>query len=217
MPHLCAICGVRAATTSDHIPPSSLYPKPRDNDINLNTVPACAICNNGSSQDDEVFKVMIGIDTGEYQRDPQRIINSLAGTVGKNARVANQIFSTKQKVLVNRGRPILQPAIAVTFDFKPYERVITRIVRGLHWTETGRAVAAEAWIQVLPGCQLTKKLASDWMSLMMSLPLKKLNKETFTYRCRIGDDGVHVWGMQFFSRHTTFVMVQEAPAQHVEA
>ena len=214
---LCAICGVRAATTKDHIPPKSLYPKPRDNDSNLNTVPACSHCNGGSSSDDEIFKLLIGIDTGEHQKDPQKVIDSLAGTVGKNARIANQIFSTKQRVLANIRGPILQQAVTVTFDFKPYERVITRIVRGLHWMETGQVMNSEAGIKVLPGNQLTQSAASDWMSLMLLLPLKRLNKDSFSYRYQIGDDGIHVWGMQFFSRHTTFVLVHEASAQRVEA
>lgn len=217
MPILCAICGLHPATTKDHIPPRNLYPKPIENDINLNTVPACTKCNNGSSSDDEIFKVLIGIDTGEHQKDSQRIIDSLAATIAKNARVAGQIFSTKQRVLAGLRGPILEPAVAVQFDFKPYERVINRMVRGLHWMESGRAMASDAIVRVLPGAQLTQSLAADWLSLMHLLPLKKLNKDTFSYRYQIGEDGTHVWGMQFFSRHTTFVYVQEPPAQRVEA
>lgn len=217
MPILCALCGLHPATTKDHIPPRNLYPKPIENDINLNTVPACSSCNNGSSSDDEIFKVLIGIDTGEHQKDPQKSIESLAATIAKNARVAGQIFSTKQRVLAGLRGPILEPAVAVHFDFKPYEKVITRMVRGLHWMESGRVLAPDAIVRVFPGAQLNHSLATDWMSLMHLLPLKKLNKDSFSYRYQIGEDGAHVWGMQFFSHHTTFVHVQEPPAQRVEA
>jgi hypothetical protein len=217
MPVLCAICGLSPGTTKDHIPPKNLYPKPIDNDINLNTVPACSSCNNGSSSDDEIFKVLIGMETGEYQRDPQKIIDSLAATVGKNARVSGQIFSTKRRVLAGLRGPILEPAVSVHFDFKPYERVISRMVRALHWMEAGRVMALDAVVEIFPGAQLTPSLATDWMSLMHLLPLKKLNKETLSYRYHLGDDGTHFWGMQFFSRHTTFVLVHEPATPRVEA
>lgn len=209
---LCAICGVKSATTKDHIPPQSLYPKPRANDINLNTVPACAGCNNGAAFDDEIFKVLIGIDTGEHQADRQKIIDSLAGTIGKNARVAGQVFSNKKKIFAGLRSSVLEPAVEVTFDFKPYERVIIRAVKGLHWMETGKCLHPAATYRVLPGAQLTRSHAAEWMSLMMNLPLKKLNKDSFAYRYHIGSDGCHAWGMQFFTRHTTFVMVQEPVA-----
>lgn len=213
---LCAICGISAATTKDHIPPRSLYPKPRANDLNLNTVPACAHCNNGSSLDDEIFKVLIGIDTGEHQKAPGKIIESLAGTIGNNARVANQVFSTKRGVLANLKGKILEPAVAVTFEFKPYERVITRMIRALHWMETGRSLAINAKVTVLPGNQIPQDLGSSFMELLLSFPLRRLNKDSFMYRCHISDDGTHVWGMQFFSRHTTFAYVDESSVSHIE-
>ncbi len=213
---LCAICGIRIATTKDHIPPQSLYPKPRDNDLNMNTVPACSDCNNGSSLDDEIFKVLIGIDTGEHQKAPGKIIESLAGTIGKNARVANQVFSTKRRVLANLKGKVFEPAVAVTFDFKSYERVIARMIRALYWMEMGRSLAVNAKVTVLPVNQITQDLASSFMELLLSLPLRKLNKDSFMYRCYISDDGIHVWGMQFFSRHTTFAYVDEPSAFRVE-
>jgi hypothetical protein len=209
---LCAICGLREKTTDDHIPPQNLYPKPRDNIINLNTVPACTQCNNGSSKDDEVFKLVIGLDTGAYQNDPQKIIDSIASTVGNNQRIANQIFSTAARVFTSLQEPNSHVAVAVTFDHQTYHRVITRIVRGLHWMETGKAMAESARIDSYPGAQLTRDDAANLMHLMMQCPLKTLNKGTFTYRFHIGDDGTQIWGLQFFSRHTTFAFVHEVPA-----
>lgn len=217
MPALCAICGANAATTKDHIPPRSLYSKPRDNDSNLNTVPACSFCNNGSSHDDEIFKVLIGLETGEHQNAPDRVIESLAGTIGKNARVASQVFSTQKRVLANLRGKALESAVSVTFDFGPYERVITRIICGLHWIETGRALTISANVTVLPGNQIPKDLGSDFMQLLHLHPLRKLNKDTFMYRCHIGDDGCQVWGMQFFSRHITFAYVNGSSHACVEA
>lgn len=209
---LCAICGTNEATTKDHIPPKSLYPTPRDNDINLNTVPACKACNNGASSDDEVFKVLVGIDTGEHQGSPQKIIDSLAKTISKNGRVARQIFASNERIYTKLNGPLLEPAVAVTFDFEQYERVINRIICGLYWMETGRAMPSEATVQVLPGNQIQQSLAVEIMELMHQLPLRKLNKETFAYRCHIPSEGTQAWGMQFFGRHTTFAFVSPPSA-----
>jgi hypothetical protein len=211
MQAVCAICGCKPATTRDHIPPKSLYPKPIDGDINLNTVPACAQCNNGSSRDDEAFKVLIGVATGEFQDVPLKVIDSLARTIGRNSRIASQIFSTKKMVLTNLRGPILEPAVSITFDFEPYDRVITRIVRALYWIETNQALPADAQITVLPGHEIPQSLGSDLMQLMLQLPLRKLNKDTFLYRFQIEDGGNQLWGMQFFSRHTAYAYVRGPP------
>lgn len=49
----CVICGDRVAITREHIPPKSLFKKPRPS--NLITVPSCKRCNSGTSKDDEYF------------------------------------------------------------------------------------------------------------------------------------------------------------------
>src|SRR5438132_859881 len=46
----CCYCG-RPATTRDHVPTRKLFPQPRPSD--LITVPACSVCNNSSSKDEE--------------------------------------------------------------------------------------------------------------------------------------------------------------------
>jgi hypothetical protein len=127
------------------------------------------------------------------------------------------VFSTQKRVLANLRGKVLEPAVSVTFDFKPYERVITRIIRGLYWIETDRALPIDSKVTVLPGNQIPPDLGSSFMQLMHLLPLRKLNKDTFMYRCHIGDDGVQLWGMQFFSRHTTFAFVNESSPARVEA
>lgn len=55
----CALCGVRPATTVEHIPAKSLFAQPRPND--LITVPACAPCNNGSQTDDDYFRKTLAL------------------------------------------------------------------------------------------------------------------------------------------------------------
>ena len=203
---MCAICGVNPGVTRDHIPPQSLYPKPRDENIRLNTVPACKECNNGASTDDEEFKVIIGFTTGEYQSSQDRVIDSLARTIGKNQKIANNIFKTKKNVYAKLNSAILEPAIAVTFDRAKYERVITRIVKALNWIETKKAQNAALKTIVLPGDGLKINLAKSIMDVMHNLPLRSLNNGTFLYRGHVDEDGGGIWGMQFFGRHTVFAI-----------
>jgi hypothetical protein len=217
MQTLCAICGTSPATTRDHIPPKSLYPKPIDGDMNLNTVPACVQCNNGSSRDDEAFKVLIGIATGEFRDNPSKLIDSLAGTIGRSPRIASQIFSTKKAVLTNLRGSILEPAVSITFDIEPYDRVVTRIVRALHWMETNQALSLDSKVTVLPGHQISQSLGSDLMQLLHRMPLKKLNKDTFLYRYHVDDDGNEMRGMQFFSRHTAYACIRCPVPNRIEA
>lgn len=56
---ICALCGIRPATTAEHVPAKSLFAKPRPND--LITVPACALCNQGSQANDDYFRKTLAL------------------------------------------------------------------------------------------------------------------------------------------------------------
>ncbi len=208
MANLCALCGKNAATTKDHIPPQAIYPKPRDNDINFNTVPACSNCNNGSAVEDEEFKVLMGFSTGELHENPDVVIDWIARTVGKNQRIANQIFSTKQNVHAYLRGPILEPAVAVTFDGEKYSKVISRIIRGLYWLQKGHALGRNPKITVFPTHSIKPDFARSMMSLMDCLEAHSLNKGTFVYNVQICDEGTSIWGMPFFKKHTVFAFAE---------
>jgi len=208
MANLCALCGKNAATTKDHIPPQGIYPKPRENDINFNTVPACSDCNNGSAVEDEEFKVLMGFSTGEFHENPDVVIDWIARTVGKNQKIANQIFSTKQNVHAYLRGPILEPAVAVTFDGEKYSKVISRIIRGLYWLQKGHALGRNPKITVFPTHSIKPDFARSMKSLMDCLDAHPLNKETFVYKVQFYEDGASIWGIQFFKKHTVFAFAE---------
>jgi hypothetical protein len=208
MANLCALCGKNSANTKDHIPPQGIYPKPRDNDINLNTVPACSDCNNGSAVEDEEFKVLMGFSTGEFHDNPDIVIDWIARTVGKNQKISNQIFSTKQNVNAYLRGPILEPAVAVTFDGEKYSKVISRIVRGLFWLQKGHPLGLNPKITVFPTDSINLDFARSMMSLMNCLEAHSLNKGTFFYKVQFCEDGTSIWGMQFFKKHTVFAYAE---------
>ena len=208
MADLCALCGKNAATTKDHIPPQGIYPKPRDNNINFNTVPACVECNNGSSVEDEEFKVLMGISTGEHHENPDIVIDWIARTVGNNQKIANQIFSTKQNVFARLRGSVLEPAISVTFDGEKYSKVISRIIRGLYWLQKGHALGRNPCITVFPTQGIKPDFAISMMELMNCLEAHALNKGTFVYKVQFCEDGTSIWGMQFFKKHTVFAYAE---------
>ena len=53
----CTYCGRHRKLADDHIPPKSLFGKPRPPD--LIKIPSCGPCNNQASKDDEYFKTVL--------------------------------------------------------------------------------------------------------------------------------------------------------------
>jgi len=209
MVKLCAICGENPATTRDHIPPKSIYPSPIPNDMNLHVVPACLECNGGGSKDDEQFKLLIGIATGEFRENESKVIDLLAKTVGNNRRLAHQIFSTEKRGYARYKGPLLEPAVSVEFDRNSFDRVVERIVRALYWKEFGSSLGLKPKILVLPLIGMEPEHALSFKELMDMLPPKKLNNDTFAYKVGIDDEGNSIWGMQFFKKYTLFALADK--------
>ncbi len=207
----CVLCGEALATTRDHIPPKSIYPKPRISLKQLHTVPACRQCNNRAGIEDEEFKIVMGFLTGEFRENQKQIIYSMARTIGFNQRLASQVFSTKQTGYAHLHGPILESAVRVTFQADNYSKVLQRIVRGLHWTHTGRILGKNIDVRVFPLQALTPDVVEAFRQLMGGLPTHRLNKDTFAYKVCFADDRADIWGMQFFHKHVAFAYVKHLP------
>jgi hypothetical protein len=77
----CAYCGRVRELTRDHVPPQSLFCKPRP--ANLITVPACTPCNREYSKHDEYFHLamVLDIDRNKFPKENAasvRVINNLS-------------------------------------------------------------------------------------------------------------------------------------------
>jgi hypothetical protein len=204
---ICAICGGKNPTTKDHIPPKSLYPKPRDGLVNLNTVPACSSCNNGASTDDEIFKTLIGISTGDKRLNQDCLIESLASTLAGNKKIGKAIFSSAQKVSLKDAFGVTHRKVAINFDKKSYDRVISRIIRALYWMESCGDVLGDQVFSIFDGNSLSEDCARQFLDLSMTLPLKSLNGDSFHYRFFIENKENSFWGLQFFRAHMVFAFV----------
>ncbi len=205
---LCSICGENKATTVDHLPPKGIYTNPIDGDMNMHTVPACSRCNRGGSKDDEEFKLFMGLETGEFRDNQEKLIDSLAGTIAHNKRLATQIFSNHKKVYAKYKGPIAEKVVAIEFNSNAYYLVISRIVRGLYWRETNEALGLSPEIRVFPAYSLDINMAKSFKELMDKLSPKMLNKGTFAYKGLVDEDGTSIWGMEFFKRHIVFAIAE---------
>ena len=178
---LCTICGKNEATTEDHLPPKGIYPR-QDRNMKMHWVPACSSCNGEGSKADEEFKLFMGLETGGFREKQQQLLDSLAGTISHNRRLANQVFSSYHKLYARYRGPIAEKVVAIEFSTNSYHLVISRIVRGLYWRETHNPLGLEPRIKVFPAYSLDMNTACSFKELMDMLPPKKLNKGTFVYK-----------------------------------
>lgn len=196
------MCGSKAST-KDHIPPQSLYPKPRQPNLQLHTVPACKACNNGAARDDEEFKMIVGVSTGEVQSNQEAVVTSLQATMAANGRLDRVIRSGKQMLTLDKGIFVPGP-MAVSFEGPSYARVVERMIRGLYWREKMRPLGLAVPIQVIDPNRLSSDTVTLFRDLLPDLEPKFLNGGTFCYKVGFASDDTSVWALQMFGKHTVF-------------
>ena len=141
---VCVYCGSTEAITDDHIPPKSLFPKPRPS--NLITVRSCRQCNEGASKDDEYFRLMLSLrhDTGDHPSVKQ-ILPSIYRSLQKPAKKGFQqaLFnSMKDMELVSRGGIYLGDAQSYDVNLVRLDRVAKRTTAGLYYHQFGKPIPA---------------------------------------------------------------------------
>jgi len=204
---ICVLCGEKEATTSDHIPPLGLYPKPRDHDINFHTVPACIECNRGTSKEDEEFKVGMCLGTSLNRGEDGRLIDWVAGTIAHNKRLGHHVLDNSQLVRMTDGDGTHQDYVKITFPSDAYEVVAKKIIKGLYWRETGKILSKQANIWIRPVAALDKSTLDSFITLLRVQEEQTLNKDTFSYRCELSNEKQSFWGCSFFGAHSFFALV----------
>lgn len=138
----CTYCGSVGPLSVDHVPPRCLFGSPTPND--LIKVPACLLCNQGASKDDEYLKTMLVLkdragDHPEALAVRPGVFRSLEMPEKLGLRIA--IARTLRKVSAHtRGGLYLGHRQAYSIDIKRFDRVVVRIIRGLHWKLRGNRV-----------------------------------------------------------------------------
>lgn len=145
---LCAICGVRPATTRDHVPPAAVFPKPRPSD--LVTVPCCRPCNNDASRWDERFAVYLSLHVSRHEPGwLSKSGKSVLRTTRHNQRLLRQILESSEDVMLRTPAGLLLgPAVKVRWDSEAHDKVVERTIRGLHFHHTGEILGNRAHVKV---------------------------------------------------------------------
>jgi hypothetical protein len=142
---VCVYCGSTERLTDDHIPPKTLFPRPRP--FNLITVRSCRKCNEGASKDDEYFRLMLSMrhDTGD-QSAVKQILPSIYRSLQRSAQKGFQqaVFDSMNEVdILSTSGIYLGTADGYNVDLTRLDRVATRITTGLFYHEFGKHIPAD--------------------------------------------------------------------------
>lgn len=132
--NLCYLCGAELTPqnrTKDHVPPKGIFARPLP--PNLITVPCCRPCNEGSSHDEDFFRL---VATLGVNRTPEAEMlyeqRTLPNTIKKNRlreRIAAMLTTSEDRWVEVNG--VIAPLPHVRVPVAPLRVVITKITRGL--------------------------------------------------------------------------------------
>lgn len=141
----CIYCGSGEDLTRDHIPPKTLFPKPRPS--NLITVPCCKNCNGSFSLDDEYFQIMLSLRIDVHKKDSvqknwKKILRGLKRS--ESAGFYKSIMSSIKKRNVKTKDGIYLGKISTyDIDVERVKNISDRIIQGLYFNITGNRIPRE--------------------------------------------------------------------------
>jgi hypothetical protein len=152
----CTYCGKLKKLSVDHVPPKSLFPKPRPG--NLITVPACRDCNEGESTHDEYFATALALNsdltpTPALDAVRAKVERAMAMPEKAGFSAAFRPIQEVSRLYHPNGRPL---APRSTYDVKVERlaRVVSRTTAGLFFRFNGRLLRSG----YLVGAQLESEL-----------------------------------------------------------
>ena len=141
----CIYCGSGENLTRDHIPPKTLFPKPRPS--NLITVPCCENCNGSFSLDDEYFQIMLSLRIDVHKKDSvqknwRKILRGLKRneSAGFYKSIMNSI---KKRNVKTKDGIYLGKISTYDIDVERVKNISDRIIQGLYFNITGNRIPRE--------------------------------------------------------------------------
>jgi hypothetical protein len=195
---ICAICGERDGTTRDHVPPKAIFPKPRPD--NLITVPACPECNNGASDNDDLFKVFLSMQAAGNNEIARRLFHEKTlRTLERNQSLLSTIQEEVREINVVNNQGQLETRTGFLWNSVAHDAVIERTIRGLYFHHTGLLVPYDT------------RLAVQWLRGVHEEILQNLhlfnevvlgdNQVTYKYMVSENDPRHSVWLFDFYGAH----------------
>lgn len=206
----CVYCQAAEDLTDDHIPPKTLFAKPRPS--TLITVPACRTCNSKASIDDEYFRYALTMSdaTGINPKAAKGRESSLRSLARPRAtRFKSRLLSSFRPVEVRSPHGvILGTRLGYQVELGRVFAVVSRIVRGLYYYETKRLLPIGSEVLVHCDDTLIALPVSELSEIVRTIitPLshreaKVVEPESFSYRFQFFEEDpcVSVWALTFFS------------------
>ena len=143
---ICVICGIRPTTTVEHVPPRGFFKGVTGQFL---TVPACANCNNGSSEDDEALHNYISAQIGKQTTGAQVLWEMGAHkSFLRSTKLRSELLSTTREVVVANEDGSTSTRLAFDVPVSLYQRVFERVTRGLHFLHTGKLLPTDIRVKV---------------------------------------------------------------------
>lgn len=200
----CIYCRVRPADTRDHVPPESLFPRPRPSD--LITVPCCRACNASFGQDDEYFRdvTTLRADVADHPAASQIlpiVQRSFARPRGR-AKLAALLATVTEVNLKSPAGLFLGRGATYEIDFGRVDRFLTRTVRGLFYHEQRQPLPSDTRISVALGFAEKTALQESVAPMIAGRPVVTKGAGVFRYVWNHveGDTTATAWVLEFFDR-----------------
>jgi hypothetical protein len=211
MTGVCIYCG-KTAEDVDHVPPKCLFQKPRPS--GLVKVPCCKKCNRRFGIDDEYFRDSLALSTYEAAEPPE--LKTLHEAVRRS--LLKKGFRPPARRILERSRSgwaqhrstLVEPVKLLPIDMRRIGRTVERVVRGLHFHETGRLLPPGYEPRVIHGGRMptVNRLDLPFFERLFA-PLgqaqwRSIGGRAFGYAFAPASDNpdATVWFLSFFGRLT---------------
>lgn len=179
----CQLCGKERQLTQEHVPPQSFYPKEiRQHVGHLNSVDACAPCNNGSSVSDEMAKVVVGLIASSPWTT--QIREGVARTLDKNKRLDRLVQDNKrfEKIWLSDGTE----KDAIIYSLPPEHNeaffgVIEKTVKGLYYQNYQKVLDEHYEISMFQPDVIHHTLQEEITEKMRDAEVKTVNADSIEY------------------------------------
>jgi hypothetical protein len=195
----CVYCGNNPGTTSDHVPPKNLFPRPKP--VNTVTVPCCEACQAEFKKDEDAFMAWVTFGpAGESSAGKLLWEQKLNRTYQKDAGLKKVMARSFKKISLETPEGIyIGERLAISIDPERKNNVLRKIVKGLFWVEYKERLPKGISIEIygIPGkgepvnslIAVTHEATTSWEGV-------------FEYRHgRAPESFESYWVMSFFQRN----------------
>ncbi len=201
----CIYCGSQEKITKEHVIPRGVFPEGYtvSNPI---IVPACQLCNNRYSKDEEFFRNFITTITSDRSKDADKVFNSsVRRSIRRMPNIGRRMTSLMEEVeLISAHGIYIGQRTKINIppeDWQRYDNVINKIVRGLFYHQTNRIIPEDYCARSFWGhLNEIGQIKKEFLDALNNIPKwNKDNHPIFVYGYGIvNDTSQSVWATFFY-------------------